>query len=273
MSIKLTKKTVILLIIAVLLLAASAILSAISRRRAAPAPAPAVTDSAAVESASATSEEPIADITGDWYSNREKGDHLRLYQDHTFTSDWLGSGTYTQSGSTLSLSGTLGLSAELTYDSDTDTLQYTGSREAAHTYYRTEQKVSEAQAAQQEADRSSDAAQTAHELLTAGVWESYTLTTPQEVLATLTFTDSSFTVSRLDIDETYVYLYVIDRAVSDNGELDVFISFEPMDDTQADGGMRSGTFIVLNKGDGVLQLTDVNVLQGMMTWTKRADAA
>lgn len=120
------------------------------------------------------------DITGIWYSDREGGDTLTLEKDGTYTSSkWLAQGDYTVDGNTVTLTNMFGDTKELVLTSTENvyTLQYTGA--SAHTYYRTEKEVTDAQEAAAEAKEEKQSMYSAalQQILTTGEWESLDTTT------------------------------------------------------------------------------------------------
>ena len=133
------------------------------------------------------------DISGTWYSDRERGDTLTLNSSGSYTSlNWLANGNYTASDDnrTITLTDSFGDRKQLTLVmiGDAYVMKYEGA--AAHTYYRTTQEVTAAQEAQQAAAEEIKSFYDAAllQILTTGEWVSLDETT------TLNFTDSTFTV-------------------------------------------------------------------------------
>lgn len=171
------------------------------------------------------------DITGVWYSDREGGDTLTLEKDGTYTSSkWLAQGNYAVDGNTVTLSDMFGDSKELvlTVADNAYTLQYTGA--SAHTYYRTEKEVTDAQAAAAAAEEEKQSMYSAalQQILTTGVWESLDATTK------MTFTDNAISFEYAGITAgntsnvgaaTTTYSYSVVSFTVENGNYFVVMDF------------------------------------------------
>ncbi len=194
-------------------------------------------------------------LLGDWYSSREKGDHLVLNKDGTMSSDWLGTGTYQLSGTNLTLVGTLNLTVSLQYDPVADTLFFSGTtREDPHTYYRSEALLKDAIETQREKDASSDAVSVAREMLTSGPWEA---SLGDKVFMRVDFTDNTITYNYYTIKKEIVYNYSIERAAIDTGELTIFIAYADQNDTE--GKLLEATIVINATGDGNYHLRETGL--------------
>lgn len=253
MTIKLTKRSVILLVCIVLLLVASIVLSMLKKHNAATEPDPAPTSQQTAPDKDVPKVSEL--VLGDWYSTREKGDHLVIKADGTFTSDWLGNGTYSIEDNSLKLVGPLNLNAELTFDKNRDILSYVPamSTEESHDYYRTEELMKKSISDAVEADRTSDAAVTGKELLTSGKWY---YRNEKTIFNSFVFTDNTITFTTSVEDKTHIqkheFEYVLERAVVDesgNGTMVVYIS--AVDKSDKTGKVQSAALTIKNMGDGV----------------------
>lgn len=140
-----------------------------------------------------TAEKESYDITGSWYSDREKGDTLTLNKDGSYTSSvWLKDGNYSISENTLTLTDLLGKETSLTIKENGDnlTLVYSDSS-SGHTYYRTEEALNAVKVAQESAaaEEQSFNESVVMKILTTGDWTSNNG-------FTLHITKNDFTVSR-----------------------------------------------------------------------------
>ena len=250
MQIKLTRKTIILLICCALILVLGLVISAVKRQHQEPTtPGVPVTDDSKDPQ---HNQEDLSFLQGDWYSTREKGDHLVLNADGTMSSEWLGRGTYQYSGNTLTLIGTLNLTVTLQYDAVADTLFFSGNiREDSHTYYHSEELLRSAVEAQREADATSDDVKVARELLTSGPWEA---AAGGDVFMRVSFTDNTIAYNYYLIDSEKLYDYSIERANMGSGELTVFIAYADHDDPK--GTLKEATIVIRTSGDGQIWLRE-----------------
>lgn len=191
-------------------------------------------------------------MLGDWYSTREQGDHLILNEDGTFASDWLGDGTYTANMHHLHLTGPLNLTADLTYNEDSDILICDDKKEP-HSYYRTEELMQAAVNDGIKADQTSSAALDAQQLLQMGTWE--TKTGPK---SHLTFDGKRVTNNEPDSPDNPVnqtYEYVIDSAEYSENQPGLILVNMTIVLNDEEHTLNSGKIGLENTGDGIYKLT------------------
>lgn len=252
MQIKLTRKTIGLLVCCALIIVAGIVISIVKGQHRQPA----TPGTSAVDPANDGTTQPNlpdpAFLLGDWYSTREKGDHLVLQADGTMSSDWIGTGTYQYDGSTLTLIGTLNLTAALQYDPAADTLSFAGSLlEDPHIYYRSEELLHTAVEAQRQADANSDDVSIARELLTSGPWEA---AAGGDVFMRVSFTDNTIAYNYYTTGKERLYDYSIERAAMGAGELTVFVSFADRSDPKET--LTEATIVIRTSGDGKIWLRE-----------------
>lgn len=195
-------------------------------------------------------------MLGDWYSTRKQGDHLVFNKDGTFSSDWLGDGSYSVTMHQLHLLGHLNLTADLIYDESSDVL-ICADKQEPHRYYRTKEAMMTSIKAENEAEQTSDAALTAKKLLQMGIWEAQSGPTSH-----LTFTTdkvSNDEPDNLSAAVSQTYDYVIDSAEYSNqsGLIVINMTIVLNDETRT---LKSGKIGLENKGDGVYVLTKYSPL-------------